>query len=273
MYGSFWQAGQGSKWSGLDATCACRPRYFGADCTLRVLPEAEKEMKVGPAGEVLMLADGHGVKIPEGAMATEAIVSASLYKRADMGAGMPTVAKGFRAVSHLLELLPHGITFAKPVQISVAVDSSLVLEVEEELLALFFWDDMSSSWSEVPGSKAAAGVVKGEANHFSRWVVLEKPSTKKQGLHYGAWIGIAVGILVAIGGAFFVAYRLSTRSAEDTPFKPQKDASMDQPPVFSPGPALQPMSVKHYQNVPTSESVAVSGQAYGSWTQDEIRSA
>ena len=44
-------------------------------------------------------------------------------------------------------------------------------------------------------------------------------------------IGIAVGMvgLMAIGGAFFVAYRWTTRSAEDTPSKPVEDPSMDQP--------------------------------------------
>ena len=42
-------------------------------------------------------------------------VSVNLFQKKDLGDSFPIVAKGFRAVSHLLELLPEGLTFATEV--------------------------------------------------------------------------------------------------------------------------------------------------------------
>jgi len=51
-------------------------------------------------------------------------VSVNLFQKKDLGDSFPIVAEGFRAVSHLLELLPEGLTFATEVACMLLLHST-----------------------------------------------------------------------------------------------------------------------------------------------------
>ena len=129
-------AAKTSKWSGVAAACACRPRYFGANCTQFVATRWELSSTVGAAGGEVMSEDG-GVKIPAGAMKEDAEVSVFVFTRQDLGeAGMPRVGEGFRAVSPVLELLPHGAHACSPAPLSLSLTPTLFLSVSLPSLPL-----------------------------------------------------------------------------------------------------------------------------------------
>jgi len=281
-------------WTGSSAACACRPRYFGSDCSKLIKAAATMETKVGSAGADVMLEGGHGVRIPKGALAEgqEVIVSVTAFKEADLaGAGaFPPVAEGMRAVSDVMELLPEGISFAKDVTVSIGLAS---VAVKEDHVALFYWDVTSGSWTELAGSglasagdalvKDAGRLVQGPSSHFSRWVVLEKP--RKSSTHWGVWVGIAVAVLVVVALLFFVANRFmfsrSEAPAKDLPQYNKGDITIAtgedsstqaiQQSVVAPAAqqdvALQPMSVSHYSVAP---GASVGGQSFGSWVQPPL---
>jgi len=215
-----------ARWTGLESACTCRSRYFGADCNKLVNPTARMEKTVGAGGGDVLVDGGHSVSIPSGALAVDVTVSVNLFKREDVGDAFPTVADGFRAVSHLLELLPEGITFSKKVTVSMGMIENE--KVKNDRLALFYWDAFSRSWVELTGSayNKDLKIVQGQSTHFSRWVILEKPAKKTAS--WGIWVAIAAAIFVVIALLIFAGHRTFIK-VKDTAVDQKNEAASNSP--------------------------------------------
>jgi len=195
-------------WSGLAAACACRSRYFGSDCSTLVEPSARVEARIGAKGGKVLDSGTHGAIVPEGALAADVTISVHVYGEKALDKNFPPVSDGFVAMSDVVELLPEGLTFAQKVTVSVGLSKAVPEDTDR--LALFYWDALSGGWTELKGSALVKEgdlkdrAVQGLSSHFSRWVVLQKPAKAADGLHWGVWVGIIVGVVVFIAGGVAV---------------------------------------------------------------------
>ena len=180
-----------------------------------------------------------GVTIPQNALAESVIITLRVYKQSDLGDAFPKVDTGHTAVSDVVELLPHGQTFRSAVTISVGVHphergrydraGAGGQSVDADRLGLFFWNDATSSWQELPRSTAVTSnsgaiSVEGKSHHFSRWAVLEKPRAGGSSqLHWGVWLGIAGGILVVVTAVSVCFFLFAIRRRQGESLKPNMD--------------------------------------------------
>ena len=214
-------------WKGNQSSCACVEGYFGVDCATYVI-SSSKQKSVGAAGGSVMHDESRsGVTIPQNALAESVIITLRVYKQSDLGDAFPKVDTGYTTVSDIVELLPHGQTFRSAVTISVGVRAGQ--SVDADRLGLFFWNDATSSWQELPRSTAVTSnsgaiSVEGKSHHFSRWAVLEKPRAGGSSqLHWGVWLGIAGGILVVVTAVSVCFFLFTIKRRQGESLKPNMD--------------------------------------------------
>jgi len=159
-----------------------------AHCTLRINPTASIasiNSIVGVTGGNLFIEDtgayaghdrgvgrgGHRVSIGEGALTANVRVQLNVFSALSLGMHFLLSGAALEALSDVVELLPAGITFSNPVDVSVVVDTTHTRTntctrtrtrasatdtanqtPPDELFSLYYWDDFASSWARVPGS-------------------------------------------------------------------------------------------------------------------------
>lgn len=128
-------------------------------------PTALPDTTIGPAGGTVSSDGGVSVLIPPGALSEDTEISVTtLANNATLPGSM---------ASYLLEcsgggvFLPHGTIFAKPVTITMPLETALD---PGDSLALFTWDEELSGWEETPfvGVVSLDGLsVQAQVTHFS----------------------------------------------------------------------------------------------------------
>lgn len=120
---------------------------------------------IGPAGGTLTSSDERlTIRVPAGAVETNQAFSIQ-----------PITGTAPQALGHGFRLEPHGVTFKKPVIITVHYGSGHLEGTLSEALALAYQTD-KGVWRLAAGSKVdtAAHTVSVETTHFSDWAVLQR---------------------------------------------------------------------------------------------------
>lgn len=125
------------------------------------------ELKVGPAGGTLTLADVASVEIPANALDEETTLRA-----APMDAAKLPVATPVEALGTTVELTPHGRLFETPITVRLNYKASAA----PELLRVMRLDDPSDpDWEVVEGATFLDGVATFESSTFSYYTVVVYP--------------------------------------------------------------------------------------------------
>lgn len=147
---------------GLGLACGVAFFAFGCGDDAQSDDPSSVTKVVGPAGGELVLPDGAGVTIPEGALDEEIEITVARLSDSEAGALAELLPNGLTLVSDLYAFTPHGQEFLLPVEIRVPYDSS------SDALAMQSLDDETdTSWGEDKGAAFADDVATLETEHFS----------------------------------------------------------------------------------------------------------
>lgn len=140
------------------ALCACDSSSLAPDATGA---DAPPSTAIGPAGGTLT-ADGVTITIPPGALATPTEITLE----ADITPSTP-LPTSLHAITRAIRVQPHGLTFAEPVTISLAV----VDPAAGPPSAYFLADANDSTWDLLGGAPVTAGRAIFTTRHFSEMEV------------------------------------------------------------------------------------------------------
>jgi len=124
------------------------------------------EKQIGPAGGTVELGDGTKIVIPADALEEEVLISIEMISPDDLPAFVDTAYLTATGVGRAFG--PSGLNFLKPVTIIVPYSDGDVPEgVNEEDLALYFWD--GASWQRVGNEEVDTvnNLITAKVNHFT----------------------------------------------------------------------------------------------------------
>lgn len=112
------------------------------------------------------------VLIPKEALDKEVNLTVTERQTVDLPNSYP-----LKMVSPVYEMGPKGLSFNKPVKISMPLYLGINFNPEELVTA--FYDEENNEWEEIPGIiDLETGWVLFETDHFSKFAVIEKPAKK-----------------------------------------------------------------------------------------------
>jgi hypothetical protein len=124
--------------------------------------KTEKKITAADGGMVALKDAGILLDIPAGALAKDVTISAEVVSNA----GLPD---GKTLAGNVVEFLPKGLQFTKPVALSIDLGA---VKVPKGATASIAWlDEKTNKWVDLDGSKLVGGTVTAETTHFTIFVV------------------------------------------------------------------------------------------------------
>ena len=139
-----------------------------AEVRVEVTPLSEK---IGREGGLIESPTNASISIPSGALKDETGISIAIIKP-------PSTVAITQRISDVIDFQPRGLTFRKPVKLTLSYEKSKIegMENESSKLSLYFWDAFQEKWVR-SGGRAENQSVTAYVNHLAPFAIMESPAT------------------------------------------------------------------------------------------------